>query len=94
MPDRYGFDHLGGTSWAHTPQAHRCTEEGCGWPEPPRMVSERERKRHHEQHARDRARDTARRNRENLALARRLKRQAERENALLEERSYIYRGIE
>lgn len=77
MPDKYGFDHL----LHHGVIAHRCIEEGCKFPEGERVMSESKRAAHQRQHERDRAAQAERSRKRNLALARRLKAQAERENA-------------
>jgi hypothetical protein len=77
VPDKLGFDHLphqGGMS-------HRCIEEGCGWPGFGVFVSEADRARHHRQHERKRQAEIERKREDNLRKARRLKRQANRENA-------------
>lgn len=72
MPDKYGFDHLG--------PHHRCVEEGCGWPGHYKIVSEHDRARHARTHERQRAKEAKAKQQANLALARRVKRQKDREN--------------
>lgn len=76
MPDQYGFDHL--VNWGVV--THRCTVEGCDWPDSEQHVTERERRLHHERHQRQVARERARARDRNLAAGRRLQRQARREN--------------
>ena len=76
MPDGYGFDHL-----PHRGKLmHSCIE--CGWPGWGVIVSEADRERHHLGHVREAKRAAEKRQRENLALARKTKAQQERENAL------------
>jgi len=76
MPDKHGFNHL--PHWGET--FHQCIE--CEWPGFGHVVSEPDRARHARQHERDRKREVERKQRENLAEGRRLKRQAEREDRL------------
>jgi len=78
MPDRFGFDHLGVDV--------RCIEVDCGEGGPMHAWPERRRERHFAAHARVRAREIERRRRESLRVATRVKRQRERENALIDER--------
>lgn len=82
MPDKYGFDLL---PWRGL-ISHRCIEEGCDFPGEDKFLPEKERRRHFEEHDKKRKRETERRQNANLALARKVKRQKEREEALIEER--------
>jgi hypothetical protein len=72
MPDAFGFDHLG--------PHHRCIEDGCGWPGYGVCVSEKDRERHHRAHVKEQQAAAERLRLANLAKARRLKKQVEREN--------------
>ena len=85
MPDRYGFDHLGGASFSSGIAEHRCIEEGCGFGG--RLLSDKERERHARQHDRDRSKDARRRQLEAIRRANAARRLAERENALIAERA-------
>jgi len=76
MPDKHSFDHLVERGRI----THRCIEEGCGWPEETRAVSEEERQRHARQHARARTRAAEKARDAALAKARQVKRQHTREN--------------
>jgi len=80
MPDTYGFNHE-----VHRGEVfHRCTEcDEYPWGT---RLSEAQRRRHHERHVRDRQRQIERTRDAHLAEARRLKRQAERENRLAHSR--------
>ena len=82
MPDQYNFDHL---TWWGEP-SHRCIEIECGFPGERRVVPEHERAAHFRMHEREVRKERERRRREGLAQARRLKRQHEREEALIEEK--------
>lgn len=75
MPDSFGFTHEPHFGTVY----HRCIEcdeypWGC-------IVPEDDRRKHHERHVRARKREQARAQRANLAKARRVLRQTERENA-------------
>ena len=74
IPDSYGFNH----EPHHGRMFHRCIE--CDEYPFGVFVSETERKRHHAKHERDRQRQLERTRKANLRLARRTKRQIEREN--------------
>lgn len=76
-PDRWGFDHL--ISWGAL--KHSCTEDGCNYPDPPRALSEEERKKHFLEHEHGRNKEQARKRRQiaavrakNLAKARDIRR--------------------
>jgi hypothetical protein len=74
LPDSYGFTHEPHRGVVY----HRCTEcDDYPWGV---NVPEKERRRHHEKHEKARLRQADHNRRSNLAMARRIKAQAEREN--------------
>lgn len=80
MPDKWGFDHLPYQGAIH----HRCID--CPFPGEEKFLTDKEREKHFNEHVKERQKDAERRQKENLALARRVKRQKEREDALITER--------
>lgn len=82
MPDRFRFDAL--PHWGVT--YHRCIEEGCDFPGELKTLSEKERERHHNEHVKQQQREAKKAQDANLALARKVKKQREREDALIDER--------
>lgn len=81
MPDRFRFDHLPIRGIIY----HRCID--CGFPEVEQTLTEKKREKHFNEHRKEEERRRERKQKDNLALARRVKRQKEREDALITERS-------
>ncbi len=74
MPDKWNFNHLPN----HGSVTHRCIV--CDWPGHGRVVSENDRRKHHDQHERAERKELERVRKANLAKARRAKRIYTKEN--------------